>query len=835
MNKILWYTISKEKVLDIFKVNENIGLNDSQVKENRSKFGTNTLYELKKTNPWLLLFEGLKQPMMLVLLSISFISFIFKEYVEAITMIVVVFLYVFVEFINKYRSDKIILSLKSLSQPTTKVIRNNKIQEVPTKDLVVGDIVLLAEGTYISADMRLLHASGLLINEASLTGESSPVRKDSNKIEKEKTPFIERQNCVFAGTYVLDGEGKGIVIAVGENTEFGKIAKQTQISKQEGRTLIQEEMLKLSKILTVVAVILSLLIPLIGFARGLNIKTMVLTWLSLTFLMIPGQPPIIITMALAVAAFELARKKVITKRLQGMERLGQVTSIVTDKTGTITENKMKLESLILPDGKIIQAKELTDDLSYKINLALPAYANDPTDTAVHDELTENKKEMPISFTGFTTEKQWRDLVYKKNGIFLHAIAGSAELLIENSELSSKQKDNLKKIIDEYAAKGKRITSYGFIENNKEDLENLNNINLLAIAILDDPIRKGVGEAIEVLNSAGIKTYIVTGDYANTAKTIAQKLNIKGEVLTGNQAEKMSDEDFIKQLEKVRIFARFPPLDKLRLVKLLQKQNEIVGTIGDGVNDAPAIKTANIGIAMGQIGTDVAKEAATLILTDDNYVHIPDAVKICRKALDNFSKGLGYYLCAKAILLSIFIVPLFFAIPFSFAPIHIIFIELLMDLASSTIFVTESEEPGLMQKSPKDFVYFLDKKLIYKIIYNGIGLTLGILLIYFWIYFKTNNLILAQTSALVTWLIGHILLALNLKQNTSLFKHGILKNKLALYWLLGMILFSLAITNFPIFFSSLKTTYLSFNIWVTIIFVTIISTFWIELKKIYFST
>lgn len=829
MENILWHAISKDQVLDVLNLNEKTGLIDQQVEQNRSEYGSNIIFELKRTKIWLLLFDGIKQPMMLVLISIGFISFLFQEYVEAITMIVVVFLYVFVEFINKYRSDKIIFSLKSLSQPTIKVIRNSEVQEIPTKDLVIGDIVLLTEGTYIPADMRLLQSSGLLINEASLTGESSPTRKDANKIEKEKISFLERENCVFAGTYVLDGEGKGIIIAVGENTEFGKIARQTQISKKE-KTLIQEQMLKLSKILTVVAIILSLIIPLIGYAIGLNFKQMILSWLALTFLMIPGQPPIIITMALAVAAFELARKKIITKKLQGMERLGQVTSIITDKTGTITENKMKLESFILPDGKIIKSQELSEDLSEKINLALPDYANDPTDIAVLDELTKNKKELPIAFRGFTTKKQWRDLVYKKNDNFLHAIAGNAELLIENSKLSPNEKENLKKIIDDYAAKGMRITAYGFLENSSQDLENLKNINLLAVSILNDPIRNGADKTIEILDEAGIKTFIVTGDYSNTAQTIAQKLNIKGEVLTGTQVEKMSDNELVKQLEKVRIFARFSPLDKVRIVKLLKNQNEIVATIGDGVNDAPAIKTANIGIAMGQIGTDVAKEAATLILADDNYVHIPDAIEICRRALDNFSKGLSYYLCAKSILLSVFIVSLFFVVPFPFAPIHIIFIELLMDLASSTIFVTEFSEPGLMKKSPKDFRTNLEKKLIFNIIHNGIGLVLGILFIYFWIYFKTNNIVLAQSSAFVTWLIGHIFLALNLKQNTSLFKHGILKNRFAIYWLLGMISFSLVITNLPIFFSYLKTTYIPLNIWLIIIFISLISTFWIELEK-----
>ncbi len=826
---MVWWHEPRERLLAQLTVDPKKGLADDQVAERRKKFGENVIVESKKKTFFALVIEGIKEPMMLLLLSIALLSLLFGELIEAIAMVFVVFAYITVEFINKYRTDRIMTRLQSIVTPTTNVIRNGKIEEIRTKDVVIGDILILSEGVIVPADARLLSSYGLLVDEASLTGESLPIEKNSYVQVAKDAPLADRVNCIFSGTTVLNGEGTAIVFAVGSASEFGKIAQQVQELKKE-RTVLQESMTRLAKVLAIFALIASALIPSIGFLRGLNFHTMVLTWLSLTFLMIPGQPPIIITMALALASFVLATKRVIVKRLRGIEVIGQVTAIISDKTGTITESVMKLETFYMSDGTV--RSMLGQDVQEKIALAIPDYRSDPTDRAVFDALKDTEKKLKkIGFVGFSDKRPWRDLFYQKNEMLFHAIAGNPEFLIENSTLEPQTKQVLISEARQKASRGKRITAYGYIENKSPTLDNLANLHFVALAVISDPVRPGVKEAIAKLEKAGVNTFIVTGDHKETAKSIAADINIAGEVITGQQFNMMNDQEISANLERSHIFARMEPSQKVRLVKLLQSHDEIVAAVGDGVNDAPALKAAQVGIAMGQIGTDLAKEVSDLILTDDNYVHVPDAIEIGRWALDNFKKGISYYLSAKLILLILFVVPLLWGFPFPFSPIQIIAIELLMDLASSTIFVTEDEEPGIMERPPQKIKNFLGKPLIGLIVKNGIPLSMGILLIYFHAYF-TYGLLIAQTAAFVAWLLGHVLLALNLKQErTPLFSQGILANKFGFFWLCSMIGLTSIITCIPAFYPYLKTGWLPVALWFEIIIVVLISTFWIELRKI----
>lgn len=827
INMLAWWSIPIEKIFTLLNIDRRSGLSSSQVTASRKKFGSNTVTEIKQKTLSALIFENVKEPMILLLLGIALLSLMFGKTIEAITMIFVVLAYIFVEFINKYRTDKIMTQLKNLSIPTSKVIRNNQISEIKTNEIVVGDILILSEGVFIPADARLISSYGLLVNEASLTGESLPVEKNTDAALTADIPLADRNNSVFYGTTIVGGEGTALVMAVGEKSEFGKIVQQVQQTQKE-KTILQESMTKLAKALAIFALLASALIPAIGFLRGLGLQEMILTWLSLTFLMIPGQPPIIITMALALAAFSLAKKQIIVKHLRGIEVIGQVTSIVSDKTGTITENIMNLENFCTIE-KLQQT--LPREAQEKIALAIPEYFNDPTDKAVFDSLKFKKHTLKqIGFTGFSESKLWRDLIYQKNGTILHVITGSPEILISHSKLSSEQKKMLEDETKKQASLGKRITAYAFIETHNQKLDNLGELNFVALAIINDPVRKGVKEAVTALEKAHVHTFIVTGDHKATAQAIAAEINISGEVITGAQIDKMNDKDFSLQLKKSNIFARIDPLQKLRLVKLLQKENKIVAVIGDGVNDAPALKAAQVSIAMGHIGTDLVKEISDLILTDDNYVRIPDAIAIGRTALDNFKKGLSYYLSAKCILLFIFLMPLFLAIPFPFLPIQIILIELLMDLASSTIFITEKAEPGIMQKPAEQIKNFLGIPLIITIIKNSLPLTLGILFIYLHSY-QYYDLLVAQTATFVSWLLGHILLALNLKQKeVPLLKQGIFSNAFGAAWLIGMILLSFFVTSIPQLYPYLKTTSLPISLWIKIILTVICTTFWIEITK-----
>src|SRR3972149_4043256 len=695
---INWSSQPLNKLIKTLDINKDGGLTSSQVKENKVSYGANTRTEIKPAGVAELILEGVKEPMMIVLLSIGGISLLFGKPVEALVMAFVVAAYIGVEFINKFRTDRTMASLRELTEPTTKVLRDGKHQEIPTGEVVVGDVVILTEGVRVPADIRLIESFGLIVNEASLTGESLPVKKDVEVFIDKNTPLAERRNCVFSGTTVLSGEGKGVVMAVGEKSELGTIATEVQTQRKE-KTFIQDAMTRLAKTLAVLAIIVSLIIPTVGFLRGQGFQEMVLTWLALTFLMIPGQPPVIITMSLALTSFALAGKKLVVKRLRGVEILGQVTVIVTDKTGTLTENKMKVQSFILPNGTLVSPKDLPINIQHQISLCLPQYSNDPTDKAVVESLNAAKSDMTyVSLQGFSADKPWRQLSYKDNGKHLLAIAGEPERIAKAAHLSKEQREKLLTALKEQTNKGHRVVGYAM--NHEGGNTSLEGAEVVVLAVLVDPVRPGVKEAVHSLLDAGITTYIVTGDHPATVQTVAKEVGITSEVLLGSELEKLSDEEVLNKLATVRVFARTSPTQKQRLVTLLKQNGETVAAVGDGVNDAPALKAASVGIAMGEIGTDLAKETADLVLTDDNYVHLPEAIGLGRKALDNFRKGLTYYLSAKAILLSIFLVPLALGIPFPFAPIHIILTELLMDLASSTIFVTETAEPDAPRRRHK---------------------------------------------------------------------------------------------------------------------------------------
>ncbi len=828
-----WWSTPLEDLIPSLGVDVARGLSPEGVAAQRRTFGSNALEEIKPTGVWELILDGAKEPMMVLLLSIAVLSLLFGKPAEAAVMVFVVAAYIGVEFVNKFRTDRTMARLRELTQPVTRVLRDGRIQEVNTADVVVGDVVILSEGVRVPADIRLIESYGLLANEAPLTGESFPVRKDAQADVDREAPLAERRNCVFSGTTILAGEGKGIVLAVGSRSELGTIAREVQAQRRE-KTFIQEAMTRLAKTLAVLAVIVSILIPAVGFLRGLNVQEMILTWLALTFLMIPGQPPVIITMSLALASFALARQKLVVKCLRGVEILGQLTAIVTDKTGTITENKMRVDDFVLPDGREVKPSDLDDELRQRIGRCLPKYSNDPTDKAVATALAQSGPEDSYTvFQGFSEDRPWRTLVYRKEHSSYAAIAGEPESLITLAAVAPEQKERLLRLLREAADEGRRVVAYALQSNAEDEEISPRGADPLALAILSDPVRPGVKEAVATLCRAGISTYLATGDYPTTAGTVARIIGIQGDALNGKDLEKMDDAGISERLSSTRVFARISPSQKQRLVAILKRKGETVAVIGDGVNDAPALKAANVGIAMGEIGTDLAQEAADLVLTDDNFVHLPEAIRLGRKAMDNFRKGLTYYLSAKAILLSIFLVPLALAIPFPFAPIHIILTELLMDLASSTIFVTEAAEPDVLDRKPQPITRFLNRTIALRILRNGVFLAAGILIVYLWLYYSTHDVVLAQSAAFVTWLLGHIMLALNLKQEKlPLLKQGLFSNRFGVLWLAGMVALSLVITTVPFVRPHLHTAPLPLRVWGVILAVVFGSTWWIEARKVF---
>lgn len=827
-----WWSIPREALIRELDVNAQSGLGPDRVKDNRNRFGTNCIQPVEQAGIGTLILEGIKQPMMMLLLAVAGLSLLFGKTIEATVMLFVVVAYVGVEFINKYRNDRTMTRLRQLTAPTTRVVRDGHTQEIGTTDVVVGDIVVVSEGSRVSADARLLEASGLVVNEAPLTGESSQQPKHSGDDISEGAPLAERTNSVFAGTTVLAGEGKAIVAAVGMDSQFGRIAVDVSGVRHE-QTVLQSAMGQLARRLASLAVVVSALIPLVGFLRGLGLQEMVVTWLSLTFLMVPGQPPVIITMALALASFDLARHRVIVKRLHGAETLGQVTAILTDKTGTITENRMSVREFVLPDGSRVPPVGLPADIRRRIALAIPRYSADPTDTAIRDALGGFEQliagEEPAEFKGFESNSSYRVLSYEHGDSTARAIAGKPDVLIEASVLSQPERDTMLRQLQDGTRDGLRVVAYAWKDGGDDTLDTARPV---ALAVLEDPVRPGVQDALARLDAAGIQTYIVTGDHPLTTRAVAERIGLRSEPVTGAELAATGDSELPELLRHKRVFARVDPSQKLRLTNALKSAGGIVTVIGDGINDAPALKAADTSIAMGQIGTDLAKDIADLVLTDDDYTHVPDAIATGRKALDNFRKGLTYYLSAKLILISAFVAPLVLGIPFPLAPIHIIMTELLMDLASSTVFVTEAAEPDVMLHGPRRVRSFLDAKTGLRIARNGVALAAGMLGVYLVLFYTRHDLTLARTAAFTTWLLGHILLAINVKQDVvPLLKQGLLANRFAVFWLVAMIALTLAMTTATSLHRLVQTTSLPASVWLAIVVVVIVSTFWIELWKV----
>jgi Ca2+-transporting ATPase len=852
-----WWSRPAEESLQALVIDADRGLSQSQVIQSREEYGSNRLEDTGPTSLWILLWESIKSPMMVLLLTIAGISLALGQIREAVVMIFVVAMYVGVHLLNKARSDRTMARLREVQAPKTFVLRDGNQQEIDFEEVVVADILPLRSGSRIPADARLVTSAGLIVNEGALTGESTPVHKQADADVDGNAPLAERSTAVFAGTTVLDGEGKALVMAVGGRSELGRVAKLATQRDMEP-TPLQKEMNDLARTLAFVAVVVSLLIPLAGLLRGFSLQQMVLTWLSLTFLMVPGQPPIIIAMALALAALELARKSVIVRRLQGAETLGSVNVVLSDKTGTMTENKMQLSGILLPNRNMIAVDESQrggrEGLAEFFGAALPAIppnANDPTDLAVvqvAEGLEDFQRPKPgrlVNLVGFSRGGTYRSLEYRQDGSNREYLTGRPEYIIDRSnrrvalddgkeriiDWGRNEKEALKSKIAELAGQGKRITAYAYREGSAPEGEP-QGLVFSGAALINDPIRPEVKDAVQKLKEAGVRTVMVTGDTQETAGFVAREVSIDGEpVITGRELEGKSEKEVEKIVQEASVFARTAPEQKLKLVQAFQHMGQVVAVTGDGINDAPALNAAQIGISMGQKGTDVAKEAADLILTDDNFAHLPYGVAIGRKAYDNFRKGITYYLSAKAILLAIFIVPLLVGAPFPLAPIQIIFTELLMDLASSTIFVTEAAEPDVMKLSPRQRGRFLSWEVARRILRNMAGLAIAILAVYFGSLALGAELASARTAAFATWLLGHIILALNLKQERiPLFKQGLLSNRFAAGWLAGMILLVLAMTFVPFVQGVLQTTGLSGIQWVMVVSGALLASMWMELVK-----
>jgi len=797
----------------------NKGLTENEALKRLAQFGLNKIFIPKEISFWSIAKEEVTEPMILLLLVVGFFYTLWGKLEDALTIFVVILLLVFVEVWNEYRAKKAIASLSKIAAPKTKILRDNKIKEIKTEEIVPGDILILTPGTRVAADCKISLSYSLQFDESSLTGESFPVEK---KINEE----------IFAGTLTVAGEGQAEVFATGKETKMGKISELSREIK-EPKTALQLAMKDLTKKLVWLALLISALIPLIGILQGQEYKQMVLIGLALAFAIIPEEFPIIITMILGLGSYKLSKNNFLVKKLKAAEVLGDATVIVTDKTGTITENIMKAVSFF-PQG---QEEEI---LKAAIS-ATTALSLTPTDKAVIERAAElkinNNFGQIISERNFGNDRKTKSLLREQAGQLILSISGAPEEILA---ICQGEKSQIEMALNQETKNGRRVIAVAqkiILSANKNvpiaDLEK--DFNFIGLIALEDPPRKGVKETIAQAKKAGIRTIMVTGDHPLTAAFIAKSVGINAsKVLTGAELDKLSDQELKETVENVNVYARAFPEHKYRLVQALHANKEIVAVTGDGVNDALALEAADIGIAMGIKGTDAAKEAADAVLADDNFITISRAIFEGRKFYDNLSKSLKYYLGVKVALISVLLLPVLFNLPLPFAPIQIIILELFMDLAASAGFVAEPAEKNIFIRPPRDSNQKLfNSQLITTIFIYGFTLFGAVMAAYFYAKSQGYNVIEIQTFAFTAWIMGHIILAyVSRSDKVPLSKLGVFSNKTMNLWLGAVIIFLFLALAIPRINFELKLAPISFGHFILIFIFSLLIIGWLEIKKLF---
>jgi len=701
-DKKYWHNKSLAHVLEVFNVIPEIGLSSDEVEVRLKKFGPNELVEQKTRSILRMLWEQFTETMVMILVIAAIVSLFLQHWLEAFSILAIVILFAILGFIQEYRAEKAMAALKKLAKPLVRVLRNGNLLEISSAELIPGDIMIIENGNIISADGRIMEAHNLNVQESALTGESLAVQKRSQELDEENIPLGDRKNMVYMGTVVTQGRGTAVVTATGMDTELGAIAMMLQKVKSE-QTPLQKRLDNVGKILAIAGGIIAFLIALFGFLRGEDIGEMFLVAISVAVAIVPEGLPAVVTVTLAIGARRMLARNALIRKLPAVETLGSVTDICSDKTGTLTQNKMTVTFIGTPietihlDGSendrksieinrknesvqtILITASLCNDsiLSNNDGGETPAAIGDPTEaalvmaasrfslnknileqtyprigeipfdsdrkrmTTIH-QVAEKDESNVLNFIRFEKNAQSPTVTFTK-GAFDSLLKISSKVLVGNKieDLDDLIKNKLIKTNKEFAEKGIRVLGVGFkvFDEKPDEIKVEKDIVLLGLIGMIDPPREEVKRAVLKCKAAGIRPIMITGDHPLTANYIAQNLGISedGNVTTGSELELLSEKELRKVVDKVSVYARVSPEHKLRIVQALQKQGHIAAMTGDGVNDAPALKQADIGVAMGITGTDVSKEASDMVLRDDNFATIVAAVEEGRVIYDNIRK------------------------------------------------------------------------------------------------------------------------------------------------------------------------------------------------------
>ncbi len=799
----------------------NKGLSSIKAKKELQIHGPNEVQKFKTVSTLTLLLNQIRNFMVYILIAAALVSFFVGELNDAIVIGVIIILNILLGFVQEYKAEKSIEALQKLSSPKSLVMRDGEVTEVPSKELVPGDLLVIEEGSYIPADARIVECYSLRIDESTFTGESLPVLKNSKTI-KEKCIISDHKNIVFAGTIAVRGRGKALIFDTGSKTELGKIATEIQ-KTEENFTPLQKQLNSLGVYITVAILIICGIILALGFLKNGNLLESFLIAVALAVAAIPEGLPAVITITLALGTQRLSKKQVLIRRLPAVETLGSTTVICSDKTGTLTKNKMTVTKIYSKGQEIsveykknrtnflINGKKITlknhkrlFEVATLCNNATLNGPSDPTEKAlliVSNKSGFKSKYKRISEVPFNSESKYMITFNKVEGKILSYVKGAPEVVLGMCNkvevegklitLTSNEKRKIISIYDKMASRALRVIAFGYHPTgSKQDFVFVGLMGMI------DPPRENVKEAIAKCKIAGIRVVMITGDHAITANAIAQELGITGKILTGKELEEMSLDDLGGVVDDVGVFARVSPQHKVNILKALKNKGHVVAMTGDGVNDAPALKMADIGTAVGS-GTDVAKEASDMVLLDDDFVSIVSAVMEGRSIYSNIKKFVNFlFSCNFGEVLVIFLA-LLLDFPLPLIAIQVLWVNLITDGFPALALGTDPIDSDLMQNPPrKKNEQIITDKDAFNVLLQGIVITFGVLFLFN--YYLPSGLEYARTIAFSSLVLFQLFNVLNYRVGDhSIFSGELIKNR----WLIASILFSLTLQFVVVYFLS----------------------------------
>ncbi|XZI56287.1 calcium-transporting P-type ATPase, PMR1-type [Clostridium perfringens] len=855
----MWYKKSKNEILQELDVDEKNGLSSTEALRRLEKYGKNKLETKKKKTLFKQFLSQLKDVMIYILIIAAIISAFLGEISDALIILLVIIINAVIGVIQESKAEKALDALKELSTPKALVKRDGSLKEILSEDIVPGDIVIIDAGRYIPGDLRLIDTANLKIEESAFTGESVPSEKDASFLPDKEIPIGDQNNMAFMSTLATYGRGVGVVVGTGMNTEIGKIAKMIE-QEENDETPLQKKLSELGKILGFLAVGICILIFIISFFQGRDLLEMFLTSISLAVAAIPEGLPAIVAIVLALGVQRMVKKNAIIRKLPAVETLGSVSIICSDKTGTLTQNKMTVTTVYTNDSYIKESEFNLNDNESKLLVDCMVLCNDatyseksqtgdPTEIALLEypfKLNILKEKLEKEFKRideipFDSDRKLMTTVNlvdeKKARVFtkgaLDSILSICNKISVNGKLLDFSKEYKAKVLENsniMSDKALRVLAFAYKDISKENivLDSLEkDLVFIGMVGMIDPPRLEVKDSIKLCKSAGITPVMITGDHKNTAFAIANELGIAEDIsqaITGHEIDRFKEEEFNEKIINYRVFARVSPEHKVKIVKAFKSHGNIVSMTGDGVNDAPSLKAADIGVAMGITGTDVSKGASDMILTDDNFSTIVSAVEEGRKIYLNIKKSIVFLLsCNLGEILTLFTAILLnWNSPLQ--PIHILWVNLITDSFPALALGVDKTKEDVMNnppRNPKESIFIKSDKI--QLIINGVligGITLFAFKLGERLY--ADSLIHAQTMAFVVLSVSQLFLSLSLRSNTkSAFSLGIFSNKYLVYSILLGIFLQVIIISISFIANIFKVTPLLLYDWIVVILVSLI--------------